>query len=64
MLNRLVYLESCYNFSDYYIYNVKWIDDSVVMVVYVNRKQTKTFYCIYNSLTGKITFHKVNDLIY
>lgn len=44
--------------SDYYIYNVKWIDDSVVMVVYVNRKQTKTFYCIYNPLTGKITFHK------
>jgi hypothetical protein len=48
--------------SEYYIWSVKWLTDDSVIVVYVNRKQSRSITIINDATTGNVILSKVINI--
>jgi hypothetical protein len=50
-------------FSGFYIWNVKWLNEDMLIVVYVNRKQNSAVTAIYDASSGFSMIVKVGALL-
>lgn len=47
------------SFGDFYVWNVKWLSDDAILIIYVNRKQNSAIIAKNDAMNGQVLMSKV-----